>query len=129
MPPNRRVAGFVEHAFHDSPLRGLEDPEEWTIVRLELVSLLKFGEPRVYMLDHLPRMDQLANDDVSTRPLDEFESRALQQLWTDKDLVISHEESHYRMLGSLRAARSRARSQRVAFRSAGRADGRRDGHG
>lgn len=103
--PIVRVVGFVEHGFHYSPARGFEDREMWKIVRLELVSLLKFDEPRVYVLDRLPRMDQLSSDDVPTRPLDGFESDALEQLRTEEDLVISRQGSEYRMLGSLRAAR------------------------
>jgi hypothetical protein len=76
----------------------------WTLERLELVSLLKFDEPRVYVLDHLPRMDQLSGDDVPTRPLDEFEADALPQLRTAEDIVIDDSAKPLRMLGSLRAA-------------------------
>jgi hypothetical protein len=99
------VAGFIAHAFHHPPLASLEDPQKWTIDRLELVSLLHFDEPRVYLLDHLPRMDQLSSETVPTRPLDEFESTALVQLRTDEDLVVTHVGPAYRMLGSLRAAK------------------------
>ena len=49
-------------------------------------------------------MDEVANDDVPTRPLNTFEADALQRLRTEEDLVISSEGSEYRMLGSLRAA-------------------------
>lgn len=104
LEPVEKVVGFVEHAFHYSPLRGMEQSEQWTIDQLELVSLLKFDQPRVYILDHLPRMDQLADGDVPTRPLDAFESGALKQLWTQKDVVVSSQDNNYRMLGSLRAA-------------------------
>jgi len=103
--PVRRVAGFVAHAFHNPPVASLEDPQRWAIDRLELVSLLHFDEPRVYLLDHLPRMDQLSSEPVPTRPLDEFESAALVQLRTDEDLVVTHVGPAYRMLGSLRAAK------------------------
>ena len=103
-PARRSVVGFVEHGFHHSPLHGVEDQDEWAIVRLELVSLLKFDEPRVYVLDHLPRMDQLASDDVPTRSLDRFEAEALQQLWSKEDIVVAEVGSRHRMLGSLRAA-------------------------
>ncbi len=103
MPDDKlQVAGFVPHALHYPPLASLEDPHAWTIERLELVSLLKFDEPRVYVLDHLPRMDQLSGDTVPTRSLDKFETTSLEQLRTDEDLVIAHEGPAYRMLGSLR---------------------------
>jgi hypothetical protein len=105
LEPRRTVVGFIQHAFHFSPAASLEDPHIWTIDRLELVSLLKFDEPRVYVLDHLPRMDQLSSDNVPTRPLDEFESGSLEKLRTDEDLVITNAGPAYRMLGSLRAAK------------------------
>jgi hypothetical protein len=98
------IAGFIPHAFHDPPAAALKDPTAWTVERLELVSLLKFNEPRVYVLDHLPRMDQLAGDDVPTRALDEFESAALPRLRTAEDVVIDESAGSTRMLGSLRAA-------------------------
>ena len=96
--------GFVEHAFHYSPVGGFEDPSRWTIERIELLSLLKFDEPRVYQLEHLPRMDQLSSGDVPTRALDSFETDALDQLRSDRDLVTTSQGNSYRMLGSLRAA-------------------------
>jgi hypothetical protein len=49
-------------------------------------------------------MDQLSVDNVPTRPLDAFESLALEKLWTAEDVVIDHDGNDYRMLGSLRAA-------------------------
>ncbi|PHS15991.1 MAG: hypothetical protein COA78_04345 [Blastopirellula sp.] len=100
-----KVAGFTEHSFHYSPREGMDEPGHWKIDRLELVSLLKFSEPQVYVLDHLPRMDQLKADKVPTRALNEFELGALDQLWTEQDLVISNNKNHYQMLGSLRAAK------------------------
>jgi hypothetical protein len=101
----KRAAGFIEHAMHISPRQGLEDRDAWLIDRLELVSLLKFDEPRVYVLDHLPRMDQLSSDDVLTRALDEFEKESLEKLRTEEDLVVREEDGVHRMLGSLRAAK------------------------
>ena len=100
----RQVVGFVQHGFHHPPRDAMTNPQTWTVGRLELVSLLKFDEPRVYVLDHLPRMDQLSSDDVPTRPLDMFETEALRKLWTDQDVVVSRADDQYRMLGSLRAA-------------------------
>lgn len=102
--PPTEVAGFVEHGFHHPPSR-YESGLAWDLERLELVSLLKFDEPRVYVLDHLPRMDQLSGDDVPTRPLDKFESAALPRLRTDGDVVIDEVAGDTRMLGSLRAAK------------------------
>lgn len=103
--PATGVAGFAEHGFHYPPVLGFENPQRWSLERLELVSLLKFDRPRVYVLDHLPRMDQLSSDDVPTRALDAFEAEALAQLWTEKDVVIVGRDNRHRMLGSLRAAK------------------------
>jgi hypothetical protein len=103
--PPLRVTGFVEHGFHYSPTNGMDLATPWTIRRLELVSLLKFDTPRVYVLDHLPRMDQLSSDDAPTRPLDAFETEALAKLWRDEDVVVKNDGDDYRMLGSLRAAK------------------------
>jgi hypothetical protein len=100
----KQTIGFVEHAFHFHPAQCLKDRQWLTIDRLELVSLLRFGDSRVYVLDHLPRMDQLSGESVPTRPLDDFESSALAKLRADEDVVVTHQEGNYRMLGSLRAA-------------------------
>ncbi len=100
-----RFAGFQPHGFH-YPVRGrLQQPEAWSIRRLELVSLLRFDTPQVYVLDHLPRMDQLSAEDVPTRELDAFESAALKQLWFQEDLVMEEsDDGTVRMMGALRAA-------------------------
>jgi hypothetical protein len=106
-----KFVGFTPHAFRRSPFdvaRIATDPSQLarlTLDRLELVSLLKFDGPRAYVLDHLPRMDQLSSDNAPTRPLDAFESVALEQLRTKEDVVVEHNGDQYRMLGSLRAAK------------------------
>jgi hypothetical protein len=99
-----KVIGLIPHAMHHSPTAGLKNHSTWTIERLELVSMLRFDEPRVYVLDHLPRMDQLSSDSVTTRMLDDFERSSLEKLRTDEDVVVAREHNKYRMLGSLRAA-------------------------
>ncbi len=103
--PRTQVAGFIEHGFHRHPRDHAVGLRRWTINRIELVSLLKFDEPRVYVLDHLPRMDQLSSDTAPTRELNEFEASALTKLRSDKDLVVQNEDAEYQMLGSLRAAK------------------------
>jgi hypothetical protein len=105
LEPRIKVAGSVPHAFHHHPLERSKEPPKWSIDRIELVSLLKFDEPRVYVLDHLPRMDQLSGDTAPTRELNEFEASALEKLRSQEDLVVQSEGENYRMLGSLRAAK------------------------
>ncbi len=99
-----RVAGFQSHAASMSPTSNLDEQTTITLNRLELVSLLKYPEPRVYVLDQLPRMDQLSAKNAPTRSLDEFEAASLSQLRTAEDLVIDESQTPVRMLGSLRAS-------------------------
>lgn len=103
--PRIEVAGFIEHAFHHNPLADSKRLSKWRLQRIELVSLLKFDGPRVYVLDHLPRMDQLSGETTPTRELNEFEASALEQLRSQEDLVVHSEGENYQMLGSLRAAK------------------------
>jgi hypothetical protein len=65
--PSIKVVGFVAHGFHGPRTLLHEEPNLFQIERLELVSPLKFDEPRVYVLDHLPRMDQLMSANAPTR--------------------------------------------------------------
>lgn len=103
------VAGFSPHAFRDLPelleqhaRKNIPSPiDHWLVGRLELVSLLKFAEPAVYVSKHLPRMDKLV--DAKTRPLNAFESEALSQLQAGDDLAVRYSLNHIQMVGSLRA--------------------------
>ena len=93
------VVGFVPHRFTRKP----ESKTDFQLVRLELVSLLKHKPPVAYVSEHLPQMDELR--DAPTRPLDEFERRAIDQLRSDEDLVIDDAPNRIRMVGSLRAGK------------------------
>lgn len=79
-----------------------ETPEtSLSLTQLQLVSLLRFDEPRVYLLDHMPRMDELARADVKTRELNDFESAALTQLQTGTAFVSESAENVVRAMGSV----------------------------
>jgi hypothetical protein len=96
------VAGFFSHAFTQVPAAtDWPGMQAWQIVKLELVSLLKHDEPRVYLSKTLPQMDQLI--DAPTRALDQFELRSLPRLRRQEDLVIDESPRQIRMLGALRA--------------------------
>lgn len=103
---DRETAGFVEHAFHYPP-PGIEiNHRKWELVELQLLSLERFDQPVAYVLDNLPRMDQLNSDNVPTRPLDEFELQALEKLRAGERIVVQTETKQseldqMRMLGSL----------------------------
>lgn len=92
------VAGFQPHHFTRMP----EVPSDtWQITRLELVSLLKFDTPAVYLSENLPRMDELAA--APTRPLDDFEVRALKAVRGGQELVTDESPERLRLFGAIRA--------------------------
>ena len=101
----QKVAGFESHAFRQTrPTVSSEDDQiQWEIVRLELISLLRFAEPRVYVAKELPQMERLKS--FPTRPLDDFENGSLQKLQREEDVVASEEGGRVLMLGSLRAGK------------------------
>lgn len=94
------VAGFQSHQFREVPSVAAQ---RWRLRRLELVSLLKFPTPAVYLSENLPRMDELR--EAPTRPLDPFERWALLALRRGEDLVVRQEGGRLRVLGSIRAAK------------------------
>jgi hypothetical protein len=101
------VAGFRPHQFGRKP----DAPKRWQVERLELVGLLKYDEPVVYLSDYLPKMDELR--DAPTRPLDAFEQEALTALRGGEDLMVRDGSDRMRMLGSLRAAKQCLRCHQV----------------
>jgi hypothetical protein len=98
--PRTAVSGFTAHRF-DAGYSSSEGERlaPWRLERLELVSLLKFKEPRVYRSENLPQMDELR--DAPTRPLDEFESTALPKVRTGKQIVAEARGPNLRALGPL----------------------------
>jgi hypothetical protein len=99
----QQVAGFQSHHFRRLPEVESTDRTRWRIQHLELVSLLKFSEPAVYVSDQLPRMDQL--QDAPTRPLDAFEQSRLPVLRHGEDLTVDATPDRVRMLGAIRAVK------------------------
>jgi hypothetical protein len=115
------VAGFVAHGFGFMPElmhpefhivppapgdRGEpreSHPARWKIGRLELVSLLKFDEPAVYVSENLPRMKDLAN--AKTRPLTDFERQGLASLEAGEDLVSAASTNDIYLVGAVRAVK------------------------
>jgi hypothetical protein len=100
-----RVAGFRSHHFWtrpslDAPASSAEN-ERWLIARLELVSLLKYDRPAVYISANLPRMEDARK--ARTRPLTAFEAEALGQLDKGEDLATEATANRIRILGAVRA--------------------------
>lgn len=77
--------------------------KRWEITRMELVSLLKFPKPAVYVSRALPRMEDLR--EAETRPLTRFESTGLEKLQAGEDLDAHYTLNRIQMLGALRARR------------------------
>lgn len=103
-----RVLGFLSHRLSRVPepiVERAHHPNDsgggWKIQSVELVSLLKFPTPQVYVSEYLPRMEELR--DAPTRELDEFEQSALAKLRSGDEMADHSTLNHVRMLGALRA--------------------------
>ena len=109
-----QVAGFQPHGLFENrdtflwdgrpPQPAIKDLPGLRLLRLELVSMLKFDTPQVYVSAHLPTMEH--PDDFQTRPLDDFEGPAMERLKAGEDMVQAKYRGHLRMLGALRAGKS-----------------------
>lgn len=86
---------------HFDASNGTDSDQRWVIERLELVSLLKFKEARAYVSEELPALNNLK--EATTRSLDDFETKALAELWHQGEVIVMDEPRRVRMLGALRA--------------------------
>jgi hypothetical protein len=93
-----RVAGFFSHRFSKVPTTS-----EWTVHRIELVGLLKHAEPKVYLSDKLPAMDDLR--DAPTRPLDAFETAGLAAIRKGEEGFAAQRPDVVRYMGAIRSAK------------------------
>lgn len=75
----------------------------WRTNRLQLVSLLMHDQPKVYVSENLPNMEELASEDIETRGLSPFESNALQKLKKGEDVVTQATLNRILMVGAVRA--------------------------
>jgi hypothetical protein len=108
------VAGFRPHQFRGTPQFGDQGPprpgqpvvtpkERWLIARLELVSVWKSETPAVYSSGNLPRMQELKA--AKTRPLTDFEAKALKALREGEEVVTEATTNEIHMVGAVRAAK------------------------
>lgn len=101
------TVGFQPHRIDRPPVFNRYDKSksgDWTVAKLELISLLRHPEPRVYVSSRLPRMEELKA--AQTRPLDSFEARTLPRLKAAHDIVHEEGANQVRMLGAVRASQS-----------------------
>ena len=103
IPEKQKVAGFIPHAFHLNQPDTHHGSQELRLKLLQLVTIDRFDEPRAFVLDHLPRMDEISGETVPTRELSEFEKQAIDRLRTNEDIVIDDSGDPVRMVGSIRA--------------------------
>ena len=75
--------------------------KDWEIKTLDLVGLVKYDHPVVYVSEKLPDMKSLK--DVPTRFLDFFELAGVEDLQKGHDLFIRTKEETVRVLGAIRA--------------------------
>lgn len=93
-----RVAGFLSHRFSAVP-----KTETWTVHRIELVGLLKHAEPKVYLSDKLPAMDDLRG--APTRAPDAFETAGLSAIRKGEEGFAAQRPDVVRYLGAIRSAK------------------------
>jgi hypothetical protein len=77
--------------------------QDWLLVSLQLVSMLKHQTPVVYATKELPRMEVLRSEDIPTRPLDAFEAGALPKIKQGEMVVVEESANRIRTLGAVRA--------------------------
>ncbi len=78
----------------------------WMLKEMQLVSLFAFDEPKVYVLDHMPRMEDLV-DQPKTRDLTKFELQSLERLRQGENLTHRQESpSELWAFGAIRADHS-----------------------
>lgn len=78
-----------------------QDHGPWTLVRLELVSLLKHQPAAVYVSEHLPAMDELRG--APTRPATTFETQSIDKLRNGDDIAFEIHGQEMQMVGAIRA--------------------------
>jgi hypothetical protein len=103
------IAGFRPHQFRTYPQswpfswEPKPQKETWLLTQLELVSLLKYDKPAVYVSDSLPSMADIGQ--YETRSLDAFEASALPLLQAGEDLTKELKDKNLSILGSIRATK------------------------
>jgi hypothetical protein len=106
---HKHAAGFLPHGQRDYANPDYYSGERhelfkhYTLLRLDLVSLLLHETPVAYLTDTLPAMDKVK--ELKTRPLDAFEAVALLKLRSGEDLYAREYQGNTRVLGALRNAR------------------------
>jgi hypothetical protein len=111
----KHAAGFLGHNFLDAPAAAArvrsepaDEPEKakpierWSIRKLYLVGLLRQGDPAVYLTDALPAMEDVRS--AKTRPVEDFEAKALKELAGGKEVVAEATTNRIRMVGAIRMA-------------------------
>lgn len=102
---SKRAVGFEPHGptnLEQEIGASQNDNTDLQLTRLELVSLLRHEEPRVYVAETIPLMNEL--DSFPHRELNDFETQALSQLVSERDTFMKETSDGAVMLGAVRAA-------------------------
>ena len=102
--PAPYLRGFQSHGFRDPPDEGLAG--RWRLRRVELIGLLKYSRPQVYVTADLPRMEDTR--DAPLRDPTPFESAALVRLGAGEWVVaaVDGRGGRLRAVGALPAVDS-----------------------
>lgn len=94
------VAMGEKHRFQEQP----KAAPGFSLRRVELMGLLLFDEPVVYVSANLPRMEELRK--APTRGLDSFENKALAHMQKGSDMLAGTTPEGVRMVGAIRSAKT-----------------------
>ncbi len=101
---DRRAIGFRSHGFHDRLVVNSSMFWSWKLKGIHLINLYRDPEARAYVWDKMPRLDTMQAGKVETRALSDFESKGLEALKFERDVVVGESnQAGVRMIGSLRA--------------------------
>jgi bisphosphoglycerate-dependent phosphoglycerate mutase len=96
------VSGFKSHGFRKDVETNYQ-PSNWEVQHVDLVGILQYEKPVVYLTQGMPSMDQVRQG--KTRQLDYFEETALPTLCEGEDLFVANKDNTIRMLGAIRATK------------------------
>lgn len=95
-PEFRKARGHISHSIYS-----MMTPDSLQLKSLELVSLLKYDVPKVYVSDRFPDMKLLSK--AKTRDLDSFESSSLKKLFGGEFVVVDESPQRMQVLGAVHA--------------------------
>ncbi len=84
---------------------------KWELTSVLLVGLMR-GEPIVYLTDEIPNMGDLRTD-IKTRPLDDFEKKAVAAFADNRRLKVIQSNNELRVMGPIYATKACAKCHKT----------------